>query len=155
MHYPIVALSLSVFWLLLSGHYSPLLLSLGVASVVLVTGLQWRMDRIDNEPGSFRLTIGLFGYGFWLLWCVIKANIDVVRRILDPSMPLQPASFRLDTDLRSPLQITLYANSITLTPGTLTLDVRDDHFVIHCLSRDHIAELQGGEMERRIRGIGW
>ena len=60
----------------------------------------------------------------------------------------------MDTKVTSPLEKTLYANSITLTPGTLTTDVGEDHFMIHCLSPEELEELRQGEMERRIKNIG-
>ncbi|MGB5736206.1 MAG: Na+/H+ antiporter subunit E [Thiohalocapsa sp.] len=145
---------LSVFWLLLSGHYTPLLLALGLASVLLVVWFQRRMDRIDQEPIRLRPSFGLLLYFGWLFWSVIKANIDLARRIWDPKLPVEPLWTRLDTQVTTPLEKTLYANSITLTPGTLTTDVRDDHFMIHALSQEGIEELREGEMERRIRRLG-
>ena len=150
---PILAV-LGVFWLLLSGHYTPLLLGLGLASVLLVIWFQRRMDRIDQEPIRLRPGFGLLLYLGWLLWSVIKANIDLARRIWDPRLPVEPLWARLDTQVTTPLEKTLYANSITLTPGTLTTDVRDDHFMIHALSQEGIDELREGEMERRIRRLG-
>jgi multicomponent Na+:H+ antiporter subunit E len=145
---------LSLFWLLLSGHYTPLLLGLGLASVLLVVWFQRRMDRIDREPIALRPGFGLLLYLGWLFWSVIKANIDLARRIWDPTLPVDPLWARLDTQVTTPLEKTLYANSITLTPGTLTTDVRDDHFMIHALSQEGIDELREGEMERRIRRLG-
>ena len=145
---------LGVFWLLLSGHYTPLLLGLGLASVLLVVWFQRRMDRIDQEPIRLRPGFGLLLYLGWLFWSVIKANIDLARRIWDPKLPVEPLWTRLDTQVTTPLEKTLYANSITLTPGTLTTDVRDDHFMIHALSQEGIDELREGEMERRIRRLG-
>jgi multicomponent Na+:H+ antiporter subunit E len=69
-------------------------------------------------------------------------------------MPIEPVWARLDTAVGTPLQKTLYANSITLTPGTLTTDVEADHFLVHALSPEGIEDLRRGEMERRIRRLG-
>ena len=154
MHFIIVALTLYLFWLLLSGHFTVLLLGLGGLSTLLVVWILRRMDRVDGEPTTAHFSLGLLGYCSWLLWCVVRANVDVVRRIWDPSMPIDPCWRRLDTQVTSNLEKTLYANSITLTPGTLTTDVRDDHFMVHSLSEAAIEELKAGEMERRIRRIG-
>jgi multicomponent Na+:H+ antiporter subunit E len=145
---------LGVLWLLLSGHFTPLLISLGLASVLLVVWFLRRMDRVDQEPIMLRPGLGLFGYLVWLLWSVVKANIDLARRIWDPRLPVNPVWARLGTRVATPVEKTLYANSITLTPGTLTTDVRDDHFVIHALSQEGVDELREGEMERRIRRLG-
>lgn len=145
---------LGIFWLLLSGHFTPLLLALGLASVLLVVWFVRRMDAVDHEPIELHPSLRLMGYLAWLLWCVVKANIDVARRVWEPQLPVHPVWTRLDTRVKTPVEKTLYANSITLTPGTLTTDVRDDHFLIHALSQDGVDELRGGDMERRILRLG-
>lgn len=154
MHYLFVALVLAGFWLFLSGHFTALLLSFGVLSVALSVWFLWRMDRVDREPVKLYPGLRVVGYLFWLLWCVVKANIDLARRIWDPSLPIKPNWRRLPTRVSTRLEKTLYANSITLTPGTLTTEVRDDHFWIHALSEEGYEELREGEMERRIRSLG-
>ncbi len=154
MHYLGIAVTLAVFWLLLSGYFEPLLLGLGLVSVLWVLWLAWRMDRVDQEPGFIPATPRLIGYGLWLLWSVLKSNIDVARRIWTPSLPIHPNWRRLETRLTTPLQKTLFANSITLTPGTLTTDVNADHLIVHSLSEGICNELHQGEMERRIARLG-
>jgi multicomponent Na+:H+ antiporter subunit E len=154
MHYVITFLVLYGFWLVLSGHFSPLLLSLGTVSGLLSTWFLFRMDHADGEYVRLRPTPRMLSYLSWLLWSVVKANIDVARRIWDPDLPIAPVWARLDTLVRTPLQKTLYANSITLTPGTLTTDIEADHFLVHALSPEGIEDLRGGEMERRIRRLG-
>jgi multicomponent Na+:H+ antiporter subunit E len=154
MHYVVTFFILSGFWLVLSGHFSLLLLSLGGVSALLSTGFLLRMDRADGESVRLRPTPRMLGYLGWLLWNVVKANIDVARRIWDPELPIAPVWTRLDTRVDSPQEKTLYANSITLTPGTLTTDVEPDHFLVHAISPEGIADLRGGEMERRIRRLG-
>ena len=149
-----VSVFLFAFWVLLSGHLSPLLLGFGVLSVSLVMWLVARIDRVDREPVVLYPSLGLIGYCAWLMWCVVRSNIDLARRIWDPALPIYPSWIRLDIEVSTPLEKTLYANSITLTPGTLTTDVRDDHFMVHTLSRTSVDELRDGEMERRIRRLG-
>ncbi|MDJ0741579.1 MAG: Na+/H+ antiporter subunit E [Gammaproteobacteria bacterium] len=154
MHYLSATLSLSLFWIVLSGHFSPLLLSVGAVSVALVVWLLWRMDSTDRQPNTLHPSLGLFAYLGWLLWEVVKANIDLAKRILHPSLPIEPTWTRLDVGLSTKLGKTLYANSITLTPGTLTTDVDEGHFMIHALSREGIESLRAGEMEEQIRKLG-
>jgi len=112
------------------------------------------MDGVDQEPVPLRPSLSLLGYLGWLLWSVVKANIDLARRLWDPQMPIHPVWARLDTRVQTPVETTLYANSITLTPGTLTTDVSEDHFLIHAISQEGIAELREGEMQRRILKLG-
>ncbi len=154
MYYLIVAIMLAVFWMLLSGYFTALLLSFGVLSVALVVWLVARMDRADNERRIIYPTPRLIGYWGWLLWAVVKANIDVAKRIWHPDLPIDPNWSRLETKVSTPLEKTFYANSITLTPGTLTTNVNEDHFMVHALSQDGIRELREGEMERRILRLG-
>ena len=142
------------FWLLLSGHYVALLLALGGLSVLIVVYFLRRMDSVDGEPSTLRPGLKFFSYIGWLLWQVVLSNIALAKRIWDPALPIRPAWKRLDTEVSTPLEKTLYANSITLTPGTLTTDVGEDHFMIHCLSPEELEELRQGEMERRIKNIG-
>ena len=154
MRYIITAIVLFVFWLLLSGHYTPLLVSFGVVSVVLVVWFLSRMDRVDKQPSGVNLSFRVIRYVGWLLKAVVQSNIDVARRIWDPSLPINPVWSRVDVNLTSEVQKALYANSITLTPGTLTTDVKEDHFMVHALSPDGIADLKEGEMERQIKRTG-
>jgi multicomponent Na+:H+ antiporter subunit E len=154
MHYFFIAISLFGFWLILSGHYTLLLLVFGVMSVLLVVYLLRRMDQIDEEPITLRPGLKFFHYIGWLLWQVVLANIDVARRIWHPSLPIQPTWAKLDIKVTKPLEKTLYANSITLTPGTLTADLEKDYFIIHSLTPEGIDELRQGEMQQRILNIG-
>jgi multicomponent Na+:H+ antiporter subunit E len=154
MRYIRSALFVAIIWLLLSGHYTTLILSLGVLSVLTVTWFVWRMDRADGELAVLPMRPRLLYYLLWLMWQVVLSNIDLVRRIWDPSLPIRPTWQRLDIRVTSPLAKMLYANSITLTPGTLTTNVREDHFMVHSLTSDGIEELRKGDMERQIQRLG-
>jgi len=153
MRYIRSALVIAAIWLLLSGHYTTLILSLGVLSVLAVTWFVWRMDRVDGELGVLPMRPRLLNYLLWLMWQVVLSNIDVVRRIWDPTLPIRPTWQRLDIKVTSPLAKMLYANSITLTPGTLTTDVREDHFMVHSLTSEGIDELRKGKMEKQIQRL--
>ena len=93
------------------------------------------------------------GYGPWLLWEIAKANWDVARIILKPSLPIKPRLMRIRASQKTDLAKVIYANSITLTPGTITLDVRDDKFLVHALSDEAAADLDTGEMDRRVSAM--
>ena len=144
---------LCIFWLFLSGHTEVLLLTLGLASVLLVLWLIARMDRNDHAPSKMLFGLELLRYLGWLIWQVVLTNIDVVRRIWDPSMPVRPAWRKLDVKVKDPLCKTIYANSITLTPGTVTTEVGEDYFIVHALDEDGIDELAKGEMEARVQRL--
>lgn len=149
-HYAVVTVTLFTFWLLLSGHATALLLGLGFGSVLLVVWLSMRMDRVDAQISWSRPSIGLLRYLIWLLWMAVKSSADVARRIWDPALPISPTWTRVDIDIRTPLKKTLYANSITLTPGTLTTSAHEEHLMVHSLAEANLEELRAGAMEHRI-----
>lgn len=153
MYSLVLTLFLYLVWALFSGHFTALLMGLGLGSVLLVVWFLKRMDRTDQEASFVRISFGLIGYLFWLFGAIIKANLQVVRLIWDPGLSIHPNWSRVNTEIATPLKKTLYANSITLTPGTLTTGAREDHLSVHCLTKENLAELKDGEMERRIRKL--
>ena len=143
---------LIVLWLLLSGHYVALLLSLGAASCALALYLALRMDRADGEaiplamrPGRWLL------YTLWLGVEIVKSNLAVARVLVDPRLPIRPSVFRVDASQRTLLGHVVYANSITLTPGTVSIDLHGDAIDVHSLLEPDLAAL--GEMDRRVSGM--
>ncbi|MGY8993452.1 MAG: Na+/H+ antiporter subunit E [Rhodospirillales bacterium] len=128
-----LGLVLAITWGLLSGHSEPLIIGLGVISVILVTYICYRMDVVDHESYSVNLTRHVFTYWPWLIWQILKANIDVTRVILGSST-IQPVMFRVRAAQRSELLQVIFANSITLTPGTITVGHEDGILTIHALT---------------------
>ena len=146
-----LALVLVGVWVLLSGIIEPHILGFGLASCVGVAWLKRRADRRDGDPVPFALRIGrLPGYLLWLSWEVVKSNVDVARRILSPSLPVAPAVRWLPASQRSELTRVTYANSITLTPGTLSIDLTDESVEVHALNEVSLDELERGEMDARV-----
>jgi len=148
---PGLVLILSLFWLVNSGHFGALLLTLGAVSVAGVVLLNRRMEAVDGRYESpILLSFRLPSYLFWLLWEIIKANIDVVRRIWQRTPDIHPTVFKVTAGQRSEACRVLYANSITMTPGTVTLDVQDNVFEVHALTRESAEGVKQGEMNRRL-----
>jgi multicomponent Na+:H+ antiporter subunit E len=138
-------------WLLWSGHFKdPLLLGLGVVSCALVVAIALRMDTVDHEGHPMHLVGRAVVYWPWLLWAIIKANIDVALRILSPRLPISPTMVEVQTSQKSALGQVIYANSITLTPGTVSVDLTDGMIIVHALSRESAEALMDGEMDRRV-----
>ncbi len=137
-------------WLLWSGHYTALLLGLGAASCALVAYLCRRMGIIDAEGHPVHLLGGLLGYLPWLAWALIQANIDVARQILSPRLCISPRLFRVKASQKTHLGQVIYANSITLTPGTVAVNVEEGAIAVHALTRRAAEELMTGEMDRRV-----
>ncbi len=141
-------------WLLLSGHFDdPLLLALGAASSAAVVAIAWRMDVIDNEGHPVHLSWRILFYWPWLFWQIAKSNVAVARIILHPALPIAPVILRARTSQRSELGQVIYANSITLTPGTVSVDVEESAIHVHCLDRGLAADIESGEMDRRVSKV--
>ncbi len=140
-------------WLLLSGHYAFFLLTLGVASTVLVLVIALRMDVVDQEGHPVHLTFTALLYWPWLGWQIVKANIDVARRILAPGLPISPTVVKVKASQKSEVGKVMYANSITLTPGTISMRLEGDEIEVHALTREVAEELRQGEMDRRVSAV--
>ena len=147
-----ISLGLTLFatWLLLSGHYTAFIISLGVISCILVVAIISWMDVCDHETHPVHLTTRIFGYWLWLLKEIAKANVDVARRVLSPRLAISPALIRVKASQLTELGQVVYANSITLTPGTTTIDIEDGTFLVHTIAREVGADLVAGDMDRRV-----
>ncbi len=148
-----LALFLLAIWLLLSGHYTPLMIFFGVLSTLLVVVLAARADLIDREIQPVLLKPSVLLYWFWLGREIIKSNIDVARRILSPGLPISPNIFTVRASQKTELGRVTYANSITLVPGTVTVDVDEEVFTVHALTQAAAADLKRGEMDRRVCNV--
>ncbi|MCX5512178.1 cation transporter [Kaistia algarum] len=148
-----LALFLFAFWLLLSGHYTPWLIGSG-AVVSVALALAGRRLGFSDEEGHpvDRLPAGL-AYWSWLLTEIVKSSLQVARVVVDPKLPITPRLFEIKMDLRSAVGVATYANSITLTPGTVTVGVDREHDLlrVHALTAEGEAGLRAGEMEARVR----
>jgi multicomponent Na+:H+ antiporter subunit E len=142
---------LALFWFLLSGHVEPLLLGLGVVSVALTFYLSHRMNVIDHESYPLHLSYKMPGFYLYILKEVTKANIDVVARILKWNRSaIKPQLVNIQQSQATDLGAVIYANSITLTPGTVTIQLSDDKLLVHALSKESADELATGEMSKTI-----
>ena len=144
---------LAAVWFLLSGHTDPLLLGFGAVSCVLALLAARRLGVVDREGFPLHLWRRIPGYWLWLAVEIVKANIDVGRRILDPKLPIDPRVFEVPASQRSDLGRVIYANSITLTPGTIALDVRGDSILVHALTAEGQAALDTGAMDARVSAL--
>ena len=151
-----ITLGLGLFglWLLLSGHYDdPLLLTLGVISSIAVVFIAQRMDVIDHESVPLRLRFGFIGYLGWLAKEIVLANIAVAKIIISPSLPLSPLLFRVKTSQKTDVGRVTHANSITLTPGTVSVEVEDGDIIVHAIAGKLASDMAKGEMDRRVTAV--
>ncbi len=145
------ALGLGALWLLMSGLFTSLLLCLGAISVLLSVWVFWRMDTADDGRLEFNLSIiPVAKYLLWLLVEIAKANWQVTKIILSSRMPIRQKLFNVKISQNSDVAQVVFANSITLTPGTITVETEPDHFLVHAVAFEESDIDALADMDRRV-----
>ncbi|MBU2583411.1 MAG: Na+/H+ antiporter subunit E [Alphaproteobacteria bacterium] len=145
-----LAIALALFWLALSGHYTPFLMSVGAVCIILTVALAYRMNIVDEEGVPVELILAAPAYWFWLYIEIVKSAWSVTRLILDPRLPISPTFTRVRAGQKTAAGIATYANSITLTPGTITTGVEGDILEVHAIVSGGADDLEQGGMDRRV-----
>ncbi|MFT6408948.1 MAG: multicomponent Na+:H+ antiporter subunit E [Arenicella sp.] len=143
---------LIVAWLLWSGIYKPLLLGLGAFSCGLSVYLAYRIGFFRQASG-LHIIPRLPGYWFWLLIEIFKSSFDVAKIILNPKLPISPTMIEIDAEPQGPIGQAILGNSITLSPGTVTVDVYEGRLQVHCLTREGAQALLAGDANSRAAAL--
>ena len=136
------------FWLLMSGYYTPLILSLGVISCLLCVYLTIKGKFLDNETLPIYFFPRLIQYTLWLIKEILKSNIQTAKVIIMKSE--QPELFSVKATQKTNEGKVTYANSITLTPGTVTTQIKNDIFEVHALTKDFGDDVRSSEMDKMV-----
>ena len=144
---------LVIAWLLWSGLFKPLLLGLGLFSCVLTFLLVRRMGSFDNDFFAMRFSMKLFSYWAWLAREIFRSSLQVARVVLDPSLPISPRTIEIKSVSGHLVDQVILANSITLTPGTLALDLHEGIIKVHTLTEEGAQDLLSGDMNRRVDAL--
>ncbi len=144
---------LAAFWLLLSGHYDPLMLGFGAFSLGLVFYISIRMDRLDGEVEYITFGQRVVRYWFWLVGQIFVSSIGVTKLVWGKTSDLSPSLEKVPATTVPDSTQVLYANSITLTPGTLSVDIEDGDITVHALQKKSLQELKEGAMAKKISEI--
>jgi multicomponent Na+:H+ antiporter subunit E len=149
-----LGIGIYAMWLILSGHYTGFLLTMGLLCSAFVVFIAVRMDLLDEE-GAPLITLNskVWLYIPWFLGEVIKSNLLVARLIIDPRLPISPTLMRFRGRPRTDLGRFILANSITLTPGTITLAITGDDFHVHAVAMEAIDGIEEGEMNRKVAAL--
>lgn len=142
---------LVLFWLLLSGYFTAFLIAAGIGSALAVVGFARRMDVVDHEGHPIHLGARALVYWPWLLKEIVKSAWTVSRIVLDPKLPISPTLVRFKPAQKTDVGLVIHAQSITLTPGTITIDALPGEFLVHGLTRDGALGCIDSEMDRRVR----
>lgn len=144
-----LALLLIAAWLLWSGIYKPLLLWLGAFSCLLSLYIAHRVGFFKQSTG-LHLLPRLPRFSLWLLVEIVKSSLEVVRLVLDPKLPISPTVVEIDAEPQDDVGQVILANSVTLTPGTVALDVFDNRLLVHCITREGAQAIEAGDANRRV-----
>ena len=154
MHILVLFVTLAALWLLWSGLYLPLMLALGLASVILVVWLTRRLETIDHESVPSHLGLKVLSYWGWLVKEIVVSSIAVTRIVLARDMPISPTMVQTRSKSPGVVGRVLFGNSITLTPGTLTTDLDDDGLItVHALTTDGADGVVNGDMNDRVAAL--
>ena len=148
-----LGLAMLGLWLLLSGIFTPLLISFGVASVVLVVLIARRLDLVDHEAVPLQINLKIFSYWAWLAKEIAKANVDVAKLILSPELPISPRIIRVKATQKTEFGQVIHANSITLTPGTVAMDFENGEIIVHAISRAAAEGTLEGSIDRWVTKV--
>ena len=143
-------IALFLFWILLSGFFTAFLLIAGAGSAMAVVMFSRRLDVIDHEGSPLQITFKLAAYWVWLMKEIVKSAWDVSRIIVDPKLPISPTMVTIKPTQRTHVGLVIHANSITLTPGTITVTAEPGEFVVHALTRAGADGVLSGDMDARV-----
>ncbi len=154
MSFLITAIAMFAFWILLSGEFTFILITSGVIASLIVAYLSHdifigKADFKTETGRVFRFIV----YVPWLLWEIVLANVEIACLVLSPKSLVDPQIVRLKPDLKTDLGIVTLANSITLTPGTVTIEANREEFVIHAIWQKSAEGIISGEMQQKVKWI--
>lgn len=141
---------LATVWLLWSGHTSGVPLIFGGVAVLLVVWWMHSMDILDVEGAPYEISARLFVFVPLVVWLIIKANWDVAKVILRPTLKIEPHLIRVPVHQHSALAKVIHANTITITPGTVSLDLRDNEILVHALTKSAADEEEGHKLDKWV-----
>ena len=149
-----LGIAMLAVWYLWSGHNEPHLLVIGALSVLLCIWIARRMKIVDEEGAPAELGLRPLTYIPWLTKEIVVSNIEVTKTILSPEMDLKRNMIEIGAHQKSELGRVILANSITLTPGTVSVKMEGDRILVHALSFEGAEEDLSGEMGQRISPLG-
>lgn len=150
----IAALGLVALWLLMSGLYKTLILVFGALSVLLTLFILRRIDKVDEHKLGYDIgVLATIKYLFWLMIEIAKSNWAVTKIILSGKIPENQKMFEVPVTQKSEIAQVVFANSITLTPGTITVESEDDNFIVHALDFDDGDIEALADMDARVSAI--
>lgn len=144
-----IFLAIIAFWVANSGHYKPLMLGFLALSTLITLLVSARLKIIDREGSPYVRLAGFLAYYPWLFWEVVKSNLVIIKACLRADLDINPALVKIKTNCKTDLAKVTFANSITLTPGTVTVEIEGDKLLVHGLYEANTQPEAFEEMDRR------
>ena len=145
----ILTIAMIAVWLTLSGYFIAMILAFGVISIAIVLWMCARMGLLDGETVPYMTTLQTLSYYVWLFAEIVKANVQVVKAVLSPDLAISPTMVKIPLNSDVDIAETMFANSITLTPGTVSVDMQPDYILVHALLEEMSSPEDFAEMGRR------
>ena len=142
---------LFIFWLILSGHYTPFLLVIGIISCVFIVILVVKMEILDDEALPIKFLFPAIKYWPWLFGQIIQSALNVAKIIINPNLPITPTMIKIKPLQETDVGVVTFANSITLTPGTISVEIDNDNILVHAITRDNAFDLEQGVMNEKCK----
>lgn len=147
-----MALALFAFWLALSGHYTPWLIGCGAVLSVATVWFCWGKGIADSEGFPIGLVARGVLYWPWLGWQIILSGLRVTKLVLDPALPISPTLVKVEAEQDTAVGLVTYANSITLTPGTISIEASEKGKCIwvHAIEREGAEGFADDPMNHKV-----
>lgn len=145
---------LFAFWLVIAPTIDLVQIIVGGLVALSITIYSFDTEKPNNQQKlTLKYFIALIVFGFKLVYEIIKANIDVAKLVLAPKLKIQPQFKKIRNPMKSDLNKVIYGNSITLTPGTITVELENDYIIIHALTDSAANEAEGGSLETAVKKL--
>ena len=154
MRFFICLITTMAFYAVLSGQFhNTYLMVCGAVMCIAITALARHLELLDEEGVPYEFWLGALVYAPWLFREIVTSNVSLAWLVWSPSLDISPRMVHLEHKLKSSFAIATYINSITLTPGTVTVDVDEDELIVHALTKDAATALLTGSMHDQIKRI--
>jgi len=153
MKFILTFIALLIFWFMLSGHFSVIIVTSAVIYALIAAYFthDYFIEKISFA--GIKRIFKFIAYLPWLFWEIIMANLQVAYIVLSPKMPISPELVETETDLKTDYGKTALGNSITLTPGTVTIEIENSKILVHAITKEHAQDIRNKDIEKKILRI--
>jgi len=153
MKFILTFIALLIFWFMLSGHFTVIIVTSAVMYSLIAAYFTYNYFLEEISITGIKRIFKFIAYLPWLFWEIIMANLQVAYIVLSPKMPISPELVETETNLKTDYGKTALGNSITLTPGTVTIEIEDSKILVHAITKEHAQDIRNKDIEKKILRI--